>query len=76
MFLIPEQIELIGEGEYNLNVVKKIDVTDSYLAFDQNFRQCQNEESLSMCKTEYYLNTLLKKCGCLPFHIRITDDKV
>ena len=44
MFLIPEQIELIGEGEYNLNVVKEIDVTDSYLAFDQNFRQCQNEE--------------------------------
>ena len=44
---------MIGEGEYNLNVVKEIVVTDSYLKMDQSVRGCQgggekspeNEES-------------------------------
>ena len=33
-----------GEGEYNLNVLKEIQVTDSYLELDQNTRGCQNKE--------------------------------
>ena len=35
---ITEPVRLIGEGNYNLNVLKEIDVTDSYLGLDQEVR--------------------------------------
>ena len=46
-----------GQGEYNLNNVKEIVVTDSYLGLDKTIRGCQgkdkilqnNEESLPLC---------------------------
>ena len=40
--LISEPVALIGEGEYNLNVLKEIQVTDSFMGLDQNIRKCQN----------------------------------
>ena len=69
-------MEFIGEGEYNLNVLKEIYVTDSYLGLDENVRGCQNVEPLHNCTTRLYLDTLLKDCGCLPFNIRLSDYKV
>ena len=33
-----------GEGEYNLNVLKEIQVTDSYLGLDQETRGCNHEK--------------------------------
>ena len=35
---------MTGEGEYNLNVLKEIRVTESYLGLDKEFRGCQKEE--------------------------------
>ena len=67
-----EQIKLIGEGEYNLNALKEIKATDSYLGLDQNTRECQNVEPLHNCATRHYLENFLQKCGCLPFSIRIS----
>ena len=58
---------MIGEGEYNLNALKEIKVTESYLVMDQEVRKCQNEESYHNCTTKQYINTHLNKCGCLPF---------
>ena len=65
-------VKLIGEGEYNLDALKEIKVTDSYLGLDENVRGCQNKESLDNCKTKHYIETLLQKCGCLPFSIILT----
>ena len=45
-------IKLIGEGEYNLNVLKEINVTESYLGLDQVIRYCDEKESLQDCKTK------------------------
>ena len=73
-FLYLEPVKLIGEGEYNLNVLKESIATDSYLGLDQNIRKCQNEESLYNCTTRKYIDTLLDQCGCLPLNIKI--DKV
>ena len=39
-----EPVKLTGEGEYNLNVLKEIKVTESYLGFDKEFRGCQEEQ--------------------------------
>ena len=74
IFLYLEPVKLIGEGEYNLNVLKESIATDSYLGLDQNIRKCQNEESLYNCTTRKYIDSLLDQCGCLPLNIKI--DKV
>ena len=67
-------MEFIGEGEYNLNDLKEIIVTDSYLGLDENVsRGCQNVEPLNNCTTRLYMDTLLRDCGCLPFNIRLSD---
>ena len=70
MFLEP--VRLIGEGEYNLNVLKEIKVTESYLGLDENITGCHNEESF-MCTTKEYVDTTLKNCGCLPLNMRLSD---
>ena len=81
-FLFLEPVDLNGDGvyfkfgwEYNLNVLSKIDVTESYLAFNKK-TPCQNEESFDNCTTRHYINTLTEKCGCLPFNIRISENLV
>ena len=70
---ITEPVRLIGEGNYNLNVLKEIDVTDSYLGLDQEVRGCQNEEPQDHCRTRVHRDTLLEQCGCLPFNMRLSD---
>ena len=66
---IAETVKLIGQGEYNLNALKEISVTDDFLGLDQDVRQCQHEEPLNNCTTRQYLDTMLGECGCLPFNI-------
>ena len=57
---------LSGEGEYNLNILKEISVTDSFLELDESTRGCQNVETLDNCTTRYFLNSLREICGCIP----------
>ena len=64
---------LIGEGEYNLNDLKEIEITDSYLGLDREVRECQNVEPLYNCTTREYVDTLLRECGCLPFNMIISN---
>ena len=46
-----------------------IEVTQSYLGLDKNTKKCQNAMSFDNCTTNYYLDTIRKKCQCLPFTI-------
>ena len=64
-----QPLKLLGEGEYNVNDLKEIKVTDSYLDLDENTRNCQNEETFENCTTRHYIETILIECGCLPFNI-------
>ena len=68
---ILEPVVLYGEGIYNLNVLKEIKVTDSYLGLDEKFKNCQNEESIHSCTTRHYIRNFLDHCGCLPKSIRV-----
>ena len=61
-----EQVELMGEGEYNLNALTAIEVTDSYLGLDPDVKHCQNEEPIHNCTTRQYRDTVLAECECLP----------
>ena len=72
-FHVLEPVTLIGEGEYNLNVLKEIKATDSYLGLDEDTRDCQNKEPFFNCTTREYLDTILGKCGCLPMKIGETN---
>ena len=62
----------IGEGDYNINVLKEIKITDSYLGLDQDVKKCQNVEQLQNCTTRHFIESLLGACKCLPFNLRIS----
>ena len=70
---ISEPVKLIGEGEYNMNVLTEIEVPESYLALDKDIRGCQNEEPFDNCTTRQFIDTFLDKCGCLPLNIRLNE---
>ena len=71
-----EPVKLIGLGEYNLDALTHIEVTESYLGLDQEVRECQNKEALFNCTTRFYLDEILQKCGCLPLNIKLSTQKV
>ena len=68
-----EPVNLDGEGKYNLNVLKEISVTESYLGLDQEVKGCQNDEALEECRARNYIDTLLQQCKCLPLSIRVSE---
>ena len=70
-----EPLELSLDMEHFLNVIKEISVTDYFLSMDKNTRGCQ-VESYDECTTRIYLSTILNKCQCLPFNMRLTKDVV
>ena len=69
-----EPVVLIGEGLYNLNSLKEIQVTDSYLELDEDVRGCQTTEPYYNCTTRIHLDNIVKKCGCLPLPLANIDQ--
>ena len=65
--LVP--VGLFGEGQYNLNNIKEISVTDSFMGLDKGMRKCQNIETFDDCKTRLYVEHMRKECGCLPLSL-------
>ena len=67
-----------GEGEYNLDILEEIAVTDSFFELEKEDIKCQSYKSKSTfdnCTTNFYSEQLRLNCGCLPFAIR-NDEKV
>ena len=60
---------LPGEGQYNLNILKQIDVTESFMGLPQNDRECDDFESFDHCTTRHYRQSMIENCGCLPLAI-------
>ena len=73
LIIYVDPVTLTGEGQYNFNSIKQIDVTESFLSINQEFTKCQNKEPLEDCTTRYYLSEVKKKCGCLPYAISQMD---
>ena len=69
-----EPVKLIGEGEYNMEVLKEILVTDSYLGMNKDIINCQNKEPFFNCTTRKYMDEYIKSCGCVPSNIRLTEE--
>ena len=64
---------LYGKGQYNLHSMDEISVTDSFLRFDKNIRNCQNVETYDDCNTRVQLEKLRQECGCLPLSLRLSE---
>ena len=71
--MLSDPVVLSGTGEYNLNVLKEIEVTDSFLSLDKKERGCQNEETYANCTTRLYIDAMINKCGCLPLAISLNE---
>ena len=71
-----EPVILMGEGEYNLNALKEIEITDSYLDLDEMIRGCQNSAGILECQTNNYNKQIQDECGCLPPHHMVVGVKV
>ena len=61
------------ENEYNLNVIKEIIATSSFLSMERNVRKCQDDETFDNCVTSKYIDDLIQKCKCLPLNLRLTE---
>ena len=71
--IISEPVHVIGEGEYNLNSLKEINVTNSYIGLHKDIRGCQNDEPYANCTTTQNIDTILEECGCLPLNMRLSE---
>ena len=67
---------LIGEGEYNLNVLKEIKVTESFVGLDQEVTKCQSKESFDNCTTRTYMEVMMAQCRCLPLNVRVSSEVI
>ena len=74
MILDPETLP--GEGEYNLNILKEVKVTDSFMGLDEDVRGCQNQEHYIDCTTNNFIEDMRQQCGCLPLSIRSSNFQV
>ena len=71
-----EPVTLIGEGEYNINALTEIKVTESYLGLNEDVRECQSEVSLYDCSNRKYVDTIMDQCGCLPLNMIMASNEV
>ena len=66
---------MIGEGEFNLNALKEIKVTESYFALDEDDRKCQdNNYPIQNCSTDHYVEAMIDQCGCLPLKMGVWNE--
>ena len=62
------------EGQYNLNNLKEISVTDSFMGLDIKTRNCQSIGKYDECKTMLHMENLRHECGCLPLSLRLSEE--
>ena len=65
-----DPVKLSGEGEYNLDILKRIEVTDSFLGLDEEVIMCEKgNNTFDNCTTSFYRKQMRRDCGCLPYSI-------
>ena len=74
IFLSLEPVKLTGEFQFNLQSLKEINVSDSFLGLDVTSRKCQNIETYNDCKTRHYIKNMTQVCGCLPLSHIMSEE--
>ena len=68
-----DAVEIFEEGQYNLNNLKEITVTDSFIGLDREIKHCQDVVAYDECKAKSYVEILRQECGCLPLALRLSE---
>ena len=66
-----DPIHLELENRYNLNVLKEITASNSFLSIEKDVRKCQDVETFNECVTTKFIHDLKSKCKCLPLDLRL-----
>ena len=69
-----EPLKFHGEGNYNLNDIKEVKVTDDFHNLEKSVKNCQKKEPLRACTTRKYFEDIVTSCQCLP--LRMWNSKV
>ena len=64
-----EPLRLVGDGDYNLNLLKEVSTTDDFLTLPLEKRKCQEITDFQSCFSNSSVNSLKKNCNCLPFNV-------
>ena len=59
------------ENRYNLNVLKEITASNSFLSLEKDVRKCQDMETFNECVTTKFIRDIKSKCKCLPLNLRL-----
>ena len=68
----PDSLTLTPGWEYNLNSIKKIEVTDDFMNLADSTKKCR-AESIDNCTTRTYVDRVIKECECLPLNMRTNE---
>ena len=68
-----DPVTLSGEGEYNLNILKDISVTDSFLELGEDIINCQTVEPYDNCTSRHYIKNVMQECGCIPISLKSSN---
>ena len=66
-----DPIHLALENRYNLNILKEIIVSNSFLSMEKDVKKCQDVETFNDCVTTKFIRDLKSKCKCLPLNLRL-----
>ena len=70
-FFLLDPVRLLGDGQYNLNILTEIKATDDFIGLDKEVRKCQNRETYDDCRSKEYKKKIKQTCGCIPLSIGI-----
>ena len=60
-------MKLYGDGNYAINDVYEVQVTDEYLGLN---RGCHENQNRAECETAKYLENIRSRCNCTPITYR------
>ena len=67
-------LKLSFESIYNLNNIKEVSVTDSFVTLDEKTRGCSNDFTFDECTTKLYVDAVNGTCNCLPMKMRVSNE--
>ena len=65
--VMKESVNINFTNPFHTSFLQEIKVTESFLGLKEEVRGCQNLETFEDCTTRNFLESLRKKCDCIPF---------
>ena len=69
-----DPVTLQGEGEYNLDILKEIVPSDSFLRLQEDVKECQSLEPYDNCTLRTFIELMKEKCRCITLAMNLYDE--